>query len=78
MFQESHEEEFLNLESVENHIKSFESVLVAKSKLNLKRNRYQEMVPYDSNIVYLNPTLGNSSSIYINASRVTFPTKFEI
>ena len=47
---------------------------VAKSKWNLKRNRYQEMVPYDSNIVYLDPSLNsrNSPSCYINASRVSF------
>ena len=76
LFQEDHEAEFVKLESVENHIRSFESVSVAKSKLNLKRNRYKEMVPYDSNIVYLDPSLGNSPSPYINASRVTFQQNY--
>ena len=72
MLQEDHEAEFDKLERIENHIKSVETTLLAKSKLNLKRNRYKDIVPYDSNIVYLKSSVGNPPTNYINASRVTY------
>ena len=75
VLQEDHEAEFNELESIENHIKSLETTEVAKSRLNLKRNRYKDIVPYDSNILYLESTLGNPPSRYINASMVTFNSK---
>ena len=45
-----------------------ESVIVAEE--NMRRNRYRDMLPFDSNIVYLSEETGNPGSTYINASMV--------
>ena len=68
--------EFENLEAfVQNHINSRETTSVATSDENMRRNRYRDMVPFDSNIVYLDWESGNPLSKYINASWVkTFKT----
>ena len=71
LLQEDHEEEFDKLEAIGNHIESMETTFVAKSGMNLKRNRYKNIVPYDTNIVYLDSAVGNPPSKYINASKVT-------
>ena len=71
LLQEDHEEEFDKLEAIGNHIESLETTFVAKSGMNLKRNRYKNIVPYDTNIVYLDSAVGNPPSKYINASKVT-------
>ena len=69
--QDEHETEFENIEAFdENHIKCSETTLIAKSPLNIRRNRYGDMVPYDSNIVHLQSASGHPSSTYINASWV--------
>ena len=63
--------EFDNLEAfVQNHINSRETTSVATSDENMRRNRYRDMVPFDSNIVYLDWESGNPLSKYINASWV--------
>ena len=63
--------EFEKLESfVEHHINPGETRFIATSEENLRRNRYQDMVPFDSNIVYLDYETGDPPSDYINASWV--------
>ena len=63
--------EYEKLETfVQNHINSEETKSVARSDDNLRRNRYQDMVPFDSNIVYLKSESGYPPSKYINASWV--------
>ena len=52
-------DEFKKLEMhVKNHIDDDETMEVAKSELNCRRNRYQDMVPYDSNLVVLTKETG--------------------
>ena len=52
-------DEFKKLEMhVKNHIDDDETMEVAKSELNCRRNRYQDMVPYDSNLVVLSKETG--------------------
>ena len=86
--QEEIGEEYKKLEiHVRNHIDPDETTEIAKSELNSRRNRYQDMVPYDSNLVTLSKetgtlkniqhfiiaiSLGNPKSKYINASWVNF------
>ena len=47
-----------------------ESTSVASNEELMSRNRYRDLVPYDSNIVYLSQETGNPASTYINASWV--------
>ena len=56
---------------VTRHIEPEESVSVASSAEVMSRNRYRDMIPYDSNIVYLSQETGNPASTYINASWVS-------
>ena len=52
--QEEIGEEYRKLEThVRNHIDPNETIEVAKSELNSHRIRYQDIVPYDSNLVLL-------------------------
>ena len=52
-------EEYKKLEAhVRNHIEPHETSNVAKSDLNSRRNRYQDMVPYDSNLLTLSRETG--------------------
>jgi hypothetical protein len=52
-------DEFKKLEMhVKSHIDDDETMEVAKSELNCRRNRYQDMVPYDSNLVVLTKETG--------------------
>ena len=52
------------------HIEPNESVSVANADEVMSRNRYRDMIPYDSNIVYLSQETGDPASTYINASWV--------
>ena len=57
--QEEIGEEYRKLEThVRNHIDPDETTEVAKSQLNSHRNRYQDIVPYDSNLVLLSKETG--------------------
>ena len=47
-----------------------ETIDIAKTEDNMKRNRYRDVVPFDSNIVYLSRETGDPPSTYINASEV--------
>ena len=57
---------------VTRHIEPEESVSVASAAEVMSRNRYRDMIPYDSNIVYLSQETGNPASTYINASWVSY------
>ena len=45
---------------------------MARNDINMRRNRYGDMIPYDNNIVYLQSDTGDPPSRYINASWVRF------
>ena len=57
-------------EFVTKYIEPEESVSVASAAEVMSRNRYRDLIPYDSNIVYLSQATGNPPSTYINASWV--------
>ena len=72
-FQDEHEREYEKLETfVQKHINPGETTFVAKTEENVRRNRYLDMLPFDSNIVYLRSDAGFPPSRYINASWVNF------
>ena len=65
-------EEYNTLENfIVQHIDTERTTDISLSELNLKRNRYKDMVPFDSNIVFLSTPTGQPPSDYINASWVT-------
>ena len=69
---EEMQDEYKKIENfVTKHIEPEESVSVASSDEVMSRNRYRDMIPYDSNIVYLSQETGNPASTYINASWVS-------
>ena len=69
---EEMQEEYRKIEEfVSRHIEPEESVSVASAGEVMSRNRYRDMIPYDSNIVYLSQETGNPPSTYINASWVS-------
>jgi len=51
-----------------------ETTAIAKSPENEGRNRYIDIVPFDSNIVSLSINTGNPPSTYVNASHIRFST----
>ena len=70
---EEMQDEYKKIENfVTKHIEPEESVSVASSDEVMSRNRYRDMIPYDSNIVYLSQETGNPASTYINASWVSY------
>ena len=65
------QEEYEKIEDfVTKYIEPKESVSVASIEELMPRNRYRDLIPYDSNIVYLSQATGNPPSTYINASWV--------
>ena len=59
-------EEYKKLEAYAwNHIESYETSIVAKSDLNNRRNRHQDIVPYDSNLLTLSRKTGSIMNIHI-------------
>ena len=59
-------EEYKKLEAyARNHIESYETSIVAKSDSNNRRNRHQDIVPYDSNLLTLSRKTGSIMSIHI-------------
>lgn len=65
------QEEYKKIENfVSQNIEPEESVSVAGAEEVMPRNRYRDLIPYDSNIVYLSQATGNPASTYINASWV--------
>ena len=68
---EEMQDEYKKIEDfVTQNIEPEESVSVASSEGEMSRNRYRDLIPYDSNIVYLSQETGNPASTYINASWV--------
>ena len=64
-------EEFRTLEEyAKARITNNEETTIALSEENLKKNRYKDMVPFNSNIVKLSKPSGTPSTTYINASWV--------
>ena len=58
-------EEYKKLEShVQNHIGADETTEVSSSELNIGRNRYKSILPYDSNLVVLSKETGKFSYLY--------------
>ena len=65
-------EEYKTLENfIVQHVDTERTTDISLSELNLKRNRYKDMVPFDTNIVFLSTPTGQPPSDYINASWVT-------
>ena len=65
------QDEYRKIEDfVTKHIEPKESVSVASAAEVMSKNRYRDMIPYDSNIVYLSQETGDPASTYINASWV--------